>query len=101
MVLAQEGGGENGLASIGSRTEIIRELASFNTGPERDGGDILFGPGVIIQLPPGQDDVTQMILSISEEDIGWQVVERLATRFGWRLLDTVSGREWTPAGSSA
>lgn len=88
------------MPSIGTRTAILTQLADYNTSPEQDGGDILFGPGIVIQLPPGQDDVTQMILTISEEDIGWLVVQRLAGDLGWRLLDPNTGREWTPSGAT-
>jgi hypothetical protein len=109
------------MAPIGSRREIIATLRSLNTGPQADpaeslaranrtanssesspngfpesdpiGDDILFGPGIEIELPPGIEPVTQMLLKISDDDIGWDVVRAIAHRTHWKLLDPMSGRE--------
>lgn len=84
-----------GLAPLGSRREIVDQLANQNTSPERDGEDVLFGPGIRIELPP-EDPITQMLMTITEEEIGWQVIMRLARLYVWKLFDPVSGRELTP-----
>jgi len=85
------------LAPIAPRRELIRELARYNTAAESaDEPDVLFGPGIRIELPPMQDPVMQMLLTLTEEEIGWLVLRRLAHTFGWRVLDPNSGREWKP-----
>jgi hypothetical protein len=89
-----EGGG---LAPIGARGEVCRRLADCNTGPEcEDADDVLFGPGLRIELTPHQDPITQMLVTLTEEEIGWQVLTRLIREFHWKLLDPDSGRELSP-----
>ena len=77
---------------IGTRAEIVRELAGLNTAPEREGEDVLHGPGITIELPPSEP-VTQMLMNIVEEEIGWQVITRLAKALDWKIMDTATGRE--------
>jgi len=73
--------------NLGSRKSLEERLSHLNTGPDRTGGDVLFGPGVELQLPPQQDPVTQMILTVSDEDIGWLVVERMGKTLHWKFVD--------------
>lgn len=96
VILAQSTNAGNGMPAIGTRREIVTELSPFNTAPERPEGDALYGPGFIIELPPN-DPVTQMLLTIVEEEIAWQVIMRLAKHFKWKLLDMASGRELVPS----
>jgi hypothetical protein len=86
-----------GMANIGSRAEILRDLGRFNTMPDVEDGDVLYGPGIRIELTPGQDPVTQMLLSIVEEEIAWLVIMRLAKTFRWKILDPMTGRELSGA----
>ena len=95
VILAQTENGGNGLVPIGTKTAIVDQLSNHNTGPQRDGEDVLYGPGIRIDLPP-DDPISQMLMTITEEEIGWQVVMRLARRFHWKLFDPVTGREFTP-----
>ena len=84
------------LAAIGPRQDVLKNLALCNTSPERQGADdVLFGPGIRIELTPGQDPVTQMLVTLSEDEIGWHVLRRFVTEFHWKLLDPRSGGEWT------
>jgi len=96
VILSREPSTSNGLALIGSRTEIISGLSHYNTAPERNGDDTLHGPGIRIELPPGQQDISQMLLTVVEEEIAWQTIMRLAKAFRWKLLDTNTGRELQP-----
>ncbi len=85
-----------GMAALGDRRDVLRELASCNTYPEIDGDDLLYGPGFRLDLAPGQDPITQMLLTIDDVDIAWVSIVRIAKRLGWRLVDPASGRELTP-----
>ena len=78
---------------IGSRTQVLRDLSRFNTAPEREGEDVLYGPGIRLELPPGQDTVNQILLTVTEEEIAWLVIMRLAKTFDWKIVDMNSGRE--------
>lgn len=96
VILAQTDNAGGGMPALGTRAEVVKELSVFNTAPEQPEGDALYGPGFIIELPPN-DPVTQMLLTIVEEEIAWQVIMRLAKHFKWKLLDMVSGRELVPS----
>lgn len=96
VILSRQPAVDGALAPIGSRSSVIEGLAHCNTAPESPGGDVLFGPGVEFELPPGQDPVHQMLLSISDDDIAWVVIMRVAREFGWKILDPQTGREFTP-----
>ncbi|MEM7229332.1 MAG: hypothetical protein AAF432_11020 [Planctomycetota bacterium] len=82
-----------GMASLGTREQLLRDLARFNCAPESEGKDTLWGPGITIELPPGQTDISQMLLTLTEEEISWLTIVRLAKTFGWKLLDPATGRE--------
>jgi len=84
-----------GLPPLGSRSEIIDLVRPFNTAPENDQGDVLFGPGIRIEMPP-DEPITQMLLTLTEEEIAWQVIMRLTKSLQWKLLDPVTGRELNP-----
>lgn len=86
---------DGSLAPLASREELLNQLAARNTGPDQDGGEMLFGPGIRLDLTPDEDPVTQMLLEIVDEDIGWDVATRLARDLGWALRDTMSGRTLT------
>lgn len=93
VILSNELATDNGMVPIGSREEILNLLASFNTAPENDDESILFGPGIRIELPPDQDPVPQMVLSVVEDEIAWLVIMRLAKELKWKILDPMTGRE--------
>ena len=91
---AQEAGS---LPAIGPRAEIFEKLARANTSPESsDDQDVLYGPGIRVELTPNQDPVSQMLVTVTEEEIGWQVLTRLINHFQWKLLDPNTGRELSP-----
>jgi hypothetical protein len=93
VILSKRPSNNNGLAPLGQRNEILRDLSRFNTAPERDGDDVLYGPGIRLELPPGQDVIDQILMTINEEEIAWLVIMRLAKSFDWKIIDTNSGRE--------
>jgi hypothetical protein len=96
VIMSREATVDNGMAPIGSREQVVSTLSQFNTAPEHDSEDVLFGPGIRIELPPDQDPVSQMLMSITEEEIAWLVVMRLAKELNWKILDPETGRELRP-----
>ncbi|MGA1017851.1 MAG: hypothetical protein ACO3YY_07705, partial [Phycisphaerales bacterium] len=60
----------------------------------RPGEDVLYGPGIRIDLPPDQDPVRQMLLTVVDDDIAFSVIRRILSRFAWRILAPISGMEW-------
>ena len=82
------------MAPLGPRTQLIKDLARFNTAPEQSSDDeVLYGPGIRLELPPGQDPIRQLLLTVVEDEIAWLVIMRLAKTFNWKIVDTESGRE--------
>ncbi len=102
VILSGEDSGQTGsMPAIGPRAEIVEKLARANTSPESsDAEDVLYGPGIRVELAPNQDPVSQMLVTVTEEEIGWQVLTRLINHFQWKLLDPNTGRELTPQSSS-
>lgn len=96
LVILSAASGEGALAPIGQRDEVVRHLASMNTAAEHEGDDVLHGPGIRIELAPGEDPVTQMLLTITEEEIAWLVISRLAKACRWKILDPDTGRALDP-----
>lgn len=83
--------------SLGTAKDIRATLARFNTAP--DGGtrkslgtEILHGPGILVELPSGQDLVNQALITVVEEDIAWPVLMRLCRTQNWALQDPSTGR---------
>jgi hypothetical protein len=81
---------------LGPRRQVLEELFLCNTGPERAGDDVLYGPGYMLELTPGQDPVTQMLLTITEDEIGWLALMRVAKKLRWKILDPNTGRALEP-----
>tara|TARA_B100000959_G_scaffold76469_1_gene81202 strand:+ start:866 stop:1174 length:309 start_codon:yes stop_codon:yes gene_type:complete len=78
--------------SLGTREEILASLAGYNTMPEKEGDDMLWGPGIRIELPPTEGDVQQMLLHIVEDEIAWYPIVRLARQFNWSVTDIETGQ---------
>ena len=92
VILSEEQRDGEPLPPIGARAEIVEHLSHLNTMPEKDGEDVLYGPGISIELPPDRDPVTQMLMTIVEEEIAWQVIARLVKELHWKVLDPMTGR---------
>lgn len=92
VILSEEQRDGEALPPIGSRRDIVASLARYNTAPESEGDDVLYGPGISIELPPGIDPVNQMLMTIVEEEIAWQVIARLVKNLHWKVLDPMTGR---------
>lgn len=95
-MLSRNTSSDGALATLGSRGELESALAIRNTTAEAAGCDVLFGPGIELHLAPNQDPIMQMMLTISDEDIGWTVIMRIARDLHWKILDPNSGREFSP-----
>lgn len=95
VIQSKDAGTTDGLAAIGSRKDIVSSLRDMNTSPEQEGGTRLYGPGIAIDVPDA-DPVTQMMLTVMEEEIAWLVIMRIARKMNWKLLDLETGRELSP-----
>jgi hypothetical protein len=82
--------------ALGSPREIKELLAQFNISEDgsTESTGVLFGPGLVAQLPMvGPDDpVMQIMVSMNEEDMAWAVLPRMCRVLGWKMMDPRSGR---------
>jgi hypothetical protein len=107
MVLLKQAGESDGSASsgglspLGSVREVVDLLSCFNTAPdspgaasraEASGVAVLYGPGLIVELPTGVDEVSQAMVTVTDEDFAWPVLWRLCSQNGWRMMDPDTGR---------
>ena len=88
--------GEIALLPLGRWGEVIERLGAFNTagdGSSRSTGtEILHGPGYVVELAAGQEEVTQAMVIVHDEDLAWPVLSRLCRQTGWKMTDLESGR---------
>lgn len=83
---------------LGSYSQVIDALSGYNTAPDGsrlpDAFGLLHGPGFLVQLPMvgPQDPVSQIAVSIHEDEIAWPVLTRVCRRLGWLMMDPGSGR---------
>lgn len=96
VIMSREPAPEGQMAPLGSRTELLDTLSGHNTAPERSGEDVLFGPGLELHLPPGQDPVLQMLMTVSDHDIAWIALQDIARKLRWKILDPQTGRDFCP-----
>jgi hypothetical protein len=82
--------------SMGSVRDIERLLSGFNTmaDGEPTTRNVLYGPGITVQLPMADrdDSVMQLLVSIVEDDIAWPTLIRICQASGWKMMDPKTGR---------
>lgn len=84
---------DGSMNAIGTRKEILERLRRLNTGPQVPGEEVLYGPGIEIEFPPGQEPVTQMLLRTNDDDLAWDVIAAISRVTHWKMLDPNTGRE--------
>jgi hypothetical protein len=88
--------------SLGTRREALRALEGFNTFPDgsAEGFGEAYGPGIRVSLPMvGEDDaVSQLLVSVVEEEIAWPVLQRISRGLGWAMMDPETGRTFGGSG---
>ncbi|MGQ0627165.1 MAG: hypothetical protein ACT4PL_03585 [Phycisphaerales bacterium] len=92
---------EDGLPALGTIRTVTECLARYNTAPDgapAKGGGIalLFGPGLIVEMPTGNDDVVQLMVTMTDEDFSFPVLQRVCREQQWTMMDPESGRRFGP-----
>lgn len=83
--------------ALGTIDEVVELLRDFNTGPENPeekSPEFLYGPGITIQVPPTEGPITQLLVTLVEEEIAWSVVARICKHAHWKMVDPESGRSF-------
>jgi hypothetical protein len=101
LILTLPAGDDGPPPPIGSFDEVIVALAPYNIAP--DGADsrssgtaILYGPGLTIEIATGLELISQLLVTLVEEDIAWPVLMRLCKALGWSMMDPDTGRAFGP-----
>ncbi|MEO1583494.1 MAG: hypothetical protein AAFR96_02845 [Planctomycetota bacterium] len=86
-----------GMAELGSPRRVIGTLQPFNVSPDGSEGTALgtttlHGPGLVVDMPTAAEVLSQLMVTVVEEDTAWPVLARLCRDLGWRMMDPESGR---------
>jgi len=93
--------GDGGLEPLGSIRAVTASLARYNTAPDGaaakgTGIEVLFGPGLIMEMPTGDDEVRQIMVTLTDEDFAFPVMLRVCREQQWTMMDPESGRRFGP-----
>jgi len=98
VLINREGDNPSTDRPLGSVGEVCTQLARFNTShdgsPEKKGGSTrrLFGPGMYVDVPIGQDEVKQILIDCYDSDLAGPVLMRICRAAGWRMQDVETGQ---------
>ncbi len=102
QIVILKAAGETGEVStemlpLGSMAEVTEAFAAFNTaddgsGRKSGGMHILHGPGMVVEIPVMDGKVSQVLVTVKDEDLAWSVLWRLSRKNGWRMMDPNSGQ---------
>jgi len=88
-----------GLPPMGTKAEVLDQLARFNTAPDgakpKSPGQIvqtLHGPGMLVELAVQEDEVKQLMVTMTDEDFAFPVLTRACRLFKWTLMDPETGQ---------
>jgi hypothetical protein len=90
-----------GMPSMGSAAEVADMLARYNTTPDgakphpasQDTGvRTLYGPGMLVEMAPQDDEVKQLMVTMTDEDFAFPVLTRACRAFKWTMMDPESGQ---------
>ena len=98
---------DDGLSPLGTLAGLTTSLARYNTAPDRDGPAalaaadgsgiaVLYGPGLIVEISTGQEQVGQIMVTMTDEDFAFPVLLRLCREQQWTMMDPESGRRFGP-----
>jgi hypothetical protein len=88
------------LEPIGTLDQLEGMLARFNTAPDgapastSRGTRVLYGPGYIAEVPSFGDGVTQVMVSVNDEETAWPVLSRMCKALRLRMTDLDTGQSF-------
>jgi hypothetical protein len=87
-------------APLGSHTAVKEALARYNTAVDGSvrsktaGTEVLHGPGMMVEIPTTTDSVSQAMVTMTDDEIAWPVLERACRALKWKLVDLETGRSF-------
>lgn len=95
-------GDHEGLPSLGSLAEVTAALRRYNTAPDGGapkngvGGVVMFGPGLYMEMALVDDEIKQVMVTMTDDDFAFPVLMRLCREQRWTMLDPETGRRFGP-----
>jgi hypothetical protein len=101
LLKATEGGKAGGMEPLGSLRDVVKSLAPYNCAPDGSGADglgerlglgMLYGPGFVVEIPTGNDEINQLMVTVTDEDFAWAVLVRMCRALAFKMMDPETGR---------
>jgi hypothetical protein len=86
--------------ALGTHTAVKDALARYNTATDGTvrsktaGTEVLHGPGMIVEIPTTTDQVQQAMVTMTDDEVAWPVLERACRALKWKLVDLETGRSF-------
>ena len=85
------------MTPLGPVGDVLAAFGRHNTAPDgspskRPNAQVLYGPGMVVEASVLKGEVTQAMVSVSDDDIALPVLMRLCKGQGWRIVDLETGR---------
>lgn len=86
---------------LGSVRDVVKAISAYNTSPDGSGPEgmgeavgvgFMYGPGFVIEIPVAAEHVSQLMVTITDEDFAWSVLMRMCRQLQWKMMDPESGR---------
>lgn len=90
----------DGMPALGTVKEVRSTLGRYNTAgdsaPSGRNAEMniatLFGPGLICEMSTADDEVRQLMVTMTDEDFAFPVLTRLCRENKWTMMDPESGQ---------
>jgi hypothetical protein len=89
---------DGALPPLGNLKQVEAVLARFNTAQDGALGKAsmglltMYGPGMILEVPTGSDEISQLMVTMTDEDFAFPVLMRLCREQKWTLMDPETGQ---------
>jgi len=89
------------MPSLGSLREVVTLISGYNTSPDGSGPEgmgeasgigFMYGPGFVIEVPTSAESISQLMVTITDEDFAWSVLMRMCRQLQWKMMDPETGR---------
>jgi hypothetical protein len=99
IVLMRSGGAPGEAEPLGSLRDVLRTLALFNISPDGSSRkmaamEVAHGPGMVVELPALSPQVTQAMVTMTDEEFAFPVLSKLCRAQGWTMVDLETGRSF-------
>ena len=99
IVLMRAGGAPGESEPLGALREVLRTLSMFNIAPDGSARkmaamEVAHGPGMVVELPALSPQVTQAMVTMTDEEFAFPVLSKMCRASGWVMVDLETGRSF-------